>query len=191
MLNLPSILPVNSVVTAAAPTDFIPVEFDWTITPLNIPSSSASILARSTAITAPISFKTSAPVFSLASMNLAPGVYSISVQAVDASGTRSAKAQQTVTLSSTGLSTTRVHPNPWRSDRDSAFNVTIDNLPAASTVKIFTASGHLARSLTAAVDHVDWDLRNDSGDKVASGLYPYLIQTPSGEKKTGQLVIIK
>jgi len=38
---------------------------------------------------------------------------------------------------------------------------------------------------------VTWDLTNDSGDKVASGLYVYVIKTDNGQKKTGQVAVIK
>ena len=100
-------------------------------------------------------------------------------------------AAQSVALAGNELSGVRVHPNPWRSDRDSHRDLTIDHLATGSTVKLFTASGRLVRSLDAVGDTATWDLKNSAGDKVASGVYLYLIMAPSGEKKTGKVVVIK
>ena len=86
----------------------------------------------------------------------------------------------------------RVYPNPWRADRHSGNElVTIDGLPIGSTVKIFTVSGHWVKDLTVTVDKAPWDLKNNAGDKVASGIYLYLIKDSSGDMKKGQVVIIR
>jgi hypothetical protein len=85
----------------------------------------------------------------------------------------------------------QVYPNPWRSDKHSGQSVTFANLPSGSTVKIFTVSGHLARDLGTVNGSVAWDLTNDSGDKVASGIYIYLITDSQGDKARGKVAIIK
>jgi len=97
----------------------------------------------------------------------------------------------TVTPVSVDLSGIRVYPNPWRSDQDSNQPyITFDTLPAGSTIKIFTVSGHLVQTLTPSGTSITWPLTNSSGDKVASGVYVYLI-TNQGQKKTGQILVIK
>ncbi|MFA5975545.1 MAG: T9SS type A sorting domain-containing protein [Elusimicrobiota bacterium] len=88
------------------------------------------------------------------------------------------------------LSSARVYPNPWRSDRTAA-GITFDQMTLNSIVKIFTVSGHHIRSLEAPSGSVPWDLKNDSGDKVASGIYLYVITNNQGQKTKGKLVIIK
>jgi hypothetical protein len=85
----------------------------------------------------------------------------------------------------------RVYPNPWRSDKHAGKNVIFANLPLSSTVKIFTVSGHLARDLGTVNGSVAWDLTNDSGDKVASGVYIYLITDSQGDKVKGKVAVIK
>ena len=70
--------------------------------------------------------------------------------------------------------------------------MTFDHLPLGSTVKIFTVSGHWVTDvpLTSDPTVAKWLLTNDRGDKVASGIYLYLIK--AGEDKTrGKVVVIK
>jgi len=89
------------------------------------------------------------------------------------------------------LSAVQVYPNPWRSDKHAGKSVTFANLPTNTSVKIFTVSGHLAKDLGMANGSVTWDLTNDSGDKVASGVYLYLITDSQGDKARGKLAIIR
>jgi len=106
-------------------------------------------------------------------------------------------AQQDVSVVSSDVSKVRVFPNPWRADANAGQNITIDHLPAGSTIKIFTVSGHWVRTLTPSSppDTASWDLLNAKGDKVASGVYLYVVTASaaggSAEKATGKIVIIK
>jgi len=93
---------------------------------------------------------------------------------------------QTITI---GSNQVRVHPNPWRPISGAAF-ITFDELPADSTIKIFTVSAHWVRTLSAPAGSATWDLKNDSGDNVASGYYIYLVTNPQG-KSRGTLAIIR
>ena len=129
-----------------------------------------------------------------------PGYYQVTVYAMDASNNRSASASANVTLVLADLSQVRVYPNPWRSDKPAHLShpwVTFDNMPLGATVKIFTASGREVKKMTPAVNSVQWDLANESGDKVASGVYLYLITVGDtgyggdGQKLRGKLAIIK
>src|SRR6266478_2778172 len=49
-----------------------------------------------------------------------------------------------------GLSAIRVYPNPWRSDKPLPRRVTLDQLPTNATVKIFTVSGHLVKTVSVS-----------------------------------------
>ncbi len=70
--------------------------------------------------------------------------------------------------------------------------ITFNNLSGNSRVKIFTTSGHLAKDLGTVNGQVTWDLTNDSGDKVASGIYVYLITDSQGDKlRVSKLAIVK
>lgn len=91
----------------------------------------------------------------------------------------------------------RAYPNPWRSDRGYAQQITFDQLTGNTTIKIFTVSGRLIKTLgavataTSAPGTAVWDLTNDSGDKVASGIYIYLGTNDQGQQARGRVVVIK
>ena len=99
-------------------------------------------------------------------------------------------AQNTVQLAPNDLAAVRAMPNPWRSDRHSGSSITFDNLLAGATIKIFTISGHAVRTLTASGSSVAWDRTNESGERVASGVYLY-VTSYQGQSKSGKLAIIK
>jgi thermitase len=85
-----------------------------------------------------------------------------------------------------------VYPNPWRADRHgSAIPIVFSSLTAGSTVKLFTLSGYLVRTLTSTAGKASWDLKTDSGDAAASGLYIYSITDDQNNKSQGKLSIIR
>ena len=98
-----------------------------------------------------------------------------------------------------------VVPNPYRrsAEWDPAPNerrIHFINLPAGSTVRIYTAAGELLRTMTqnpgaapgGQTGELEWDLKNASGNVVVSGIYLYTVQPPDGRTpKKGHFVIIK
>ena len=91
-----------------------------------------------------------------------------------------------------------VYPNPLygfnvatsytNSPSDEPF-VTFSNLPDEITVRVYSLSGQLLRTLTQAdkssptSPFIRWDLQNESGLRVASGLYLAIVSSPKfGEK---------
>jgi kumamolisin len=82
------------------------------------------------------------------------------------------------------------YPNPWDTRKDAVRQVTIANVPSDATVKLFTLSGFWVKNLTPANGQAVWDLTNDSGARVASGLYFYTVKTPSASTQ-GEIAIIK
>ncbi|MCH7724707.1 MAG: T9SS type A sorting domain-containing protein, partial [Bacteroidetes bacterium] len=91
-----------------------------------------------------------------------------------------------------------VYPNPLygfnvatsydNSPSDEPF-VTFSNLPEEITVRVYSLSGQLLRTLTQAnktlptSPFLRWDLLNESGLRVASGLYLAIVSSPKyGEK---------
>jgi hypothetical protein len=85
----------------------------------------------------------------------------------------------------------QVYPNPWRSDKHSGNPITFDQLSGNTTIKIFTVSAHLVKTLTTSNASVTWDLTNDSGGTIASGIYVYLITDSQGDKVKGKVAVIK
>jgi hypothetical protein len=176
------------------------VSFVWSFQPdASNPYAAPAVFSH--ALTA-ASFKSSFKTNSLASYGLQVGSYVVSVYAQD--NTDPAKVSNTVTqkmvlmtMVETDLSAVRVYPNPWRQDKHATKPIVFDQLPLGATVKIFTVSGQLVRSLTPALDKATWDLKSDSSDAVASGLYIYLITVGdtgyggNAQKTRGKLAIIR
>ena len=119
------------------------------------------------------------------------GSYQISVVAKNLAGKASAPGQANTTFINSGLGSVRVYPNPWRSDQPAGHpNITFDGLPNNVTIKLFTTSGHWIKTLSGS-GSVTWDRTNDSGNKVASGVYWYLITDSAGNKTHGEVAVIK
>jgi len=97
-----------------------------------------------------------------------------------------------------------VVPNPYRvradwEPGDGTRILRFIRVPDKATVRIFTAAGELLRTLKAdqnqnpggVTGDVPWDLRNDRGRGVVSGIYLYQIETVDGRTVKGKFVIIK
>lgn len=110
------------------------------------------------------------------------------------------------TLAKNKMKNISVVPNPYvatakwerrtlyqsgRGDRKIDFT----NLPAECTIKIFTVSGALVKtlektpSITSGV--VSWDLISDDGMEVAYGLYVYHVKAPNVGEHIGKFAVIK
>lgn len=85
---------------------------------------------------------------------------------------------------SSNVELVRVVPNPYRAqeawDQPGGHEVHFINLPPRAKIRIYTVSG----DLVAEIDHNDtvrdfarWDLKNESGRDVASGIYMYRVET--------------
>lgn len=92
-----------------------------------------------------------------------------------------------------------VFPNPYygfnivEKNQFSRF-VTFNHLPAAATIRIFTLSGILVRTLEKnnASQFTTWDLLNEAGLPVASGVYIIYIDMPDLSKtKTLKLAVVR
>jgi hypothetical protein len=114
----------------------------------------------------------------------------VSLQVMTSEGELSEPLTFTINLIPDNFGSARAYPNPWRSDRHTIPLITFDRLPLGSTVKIFTVSGRFVKTLPVTVATATWDLTNDNGDRVASGIYLYLLEA-NGNTKTGQLTVVR
>jgi len=95
-----------------------------------------------------------------------------------------------------------VVPNPYESgnepwDAVGGPHVEFRNLPLHATIKIYTLGGDFVRNLEhgpgkygQSDSSTEWDLKNSSGRKIASGIYVYQVQTPSGEVVEGYFAVV-
>jgi hypothetical protein len=98
-------------------------------------------------------------------------------------------------------------PNPYieRSGYEDAFltnavqienfrRIDFVNVPAKCTIRILTVDG----DLVATIEHDDpnssraqWNLLSRNSRPIASGIYIFAVETPTGERKVGRFVVIK
>jgi hypothetical protein len=132
---------------------------------------------------------TSAPRATAASFSIGPGHYLLTITVIQGSQSQSASAR--ITLVGATLSDVRVYPNPWRQDKHAVRPITFAGLTTGTTIKIFTLSGRKITEIKTDGPTVDWPLTNDQGDKVASGVYLYVVTDTAGDKMKGKIGIIK
>jgi len=91
----------------------------------------------------------------------------------------------------------RVVPNPYRGeevwDPTGGGEVHFINLPPRSTIRIYTVSGDLVRTLhhnDAVRDFERWDLKSEAQRLVASGIYMYRVEAGSFSFQN-RLVVIR
>ncbi len=92
-----------------------------------------------------------------------------------------------------------VFPNPYlgglrTTTTEIVRKVTFNNLPHRATIRIFNLAGHMVRTLHK--DHpsqfLDWNLANEHGWQVASGIYICYVEMPDvGETKILKLSIVQ
>jgi flagellar hook assembly protein FlgD len=90
------------------------------------------------------------------------------------------------------LKSARPSPNPARvfiGDNEITFNNVTDDVK----IRIYSASGALVRDMhvEASGGTAAWDLKNENGEAVASGVYVCLLTNSAGEKKTIKVAVIR
>lgn len=92
-------------------------------------------------------------------------------------------------LNAGALDSLNVYPNPARAylgDTEIVFDNVTDG-----TVRIYNVRGTKVREFSfGGVAFTKWDLRNDEGDKVGSGVYLYEVES-GGQTKTGKVAVIR
>lgn len=65
------------------------------------------------------------------------------------------------------------------------------NLPEGSSLRIFSPSGELVRSLSQEGGEVIWRGENEAGYLVGSGVYLYVVKDPQGEVQVGKVALVR
>jgi hypothetical protein len=89
------------------------------------------------------------------------------------------------------LTESYAYPNPFKPGEGHT-NVTFTNLASDCTIKIFTLTGDAVRTIleTDGDGVATWDVKNEAGEDVASGLYLFVIKS-ADDLKRGKLVVIR
>ena len=89
----------------------------------------------------------------------------------------------------TDVEQSKFFPSPFRPKQ--GHNAMIVNAPDGSTIRIFDISGNLVKELHTVGSGVLWDVRNESGEDLASGIYVYLVTDPAGNKFKNRIMVIR
>ena len=97
--------------------------------------------------------------------------------------------------SESALDMINVVPNPYYGKSTYEINqldnrVKITNLPKNATISIYTVSGTLVRRMKkdTEISSIDWDLKNDYGIPIASGLYIIHVRTMIDGKEENKIL---
>jgi hypothetical protein len=104
-----------------------------------------------------------------------------------------------ITTSLVNLNDIKVVPNPyivrnnWEASGDYS-RIAFTHLPDQCTIRIYTLSGDLLRTLehtsTALDGNENWDLLTKNNQKIASGVYIFHVESPYGEK-IGKFAVVR
>ena len=115
------------------------------------------------------------PLDSLTCLNLNSKANNLIAEPVEPTGGIAANLERVVVV-----------PNPYRArapwDQAGSTEVHFINLPANSHIKIYTVAGDLIRELqhqSPVLDFEPWDLKNQNGSAVASGIYMFRVEAES------------
>ncbi|MGB2957581.1 MAG: hypothetical protein WBD30_01695 [Bacteroidota bacterium] len=105
---------------------------------------------------------------------------------------------QGVELATVQMGNINVFPNPYFGRNEAEQNqfnrfVTITHLPQVATIRVFTITGEIVRTLNHSDDSTfeRWDLRNENGLPVASGVYILYIEIPEAGNRILKLAVIQ
>ncbi len=87
-----------------------------------------------------------------------------------------------------------VYPNPYVEVKANYRRVNFIHLTFQARVRVYTLDGVLVweHEKNDASDRVRWEgVVNNTGEKLASGVYVYLITNDLGQRRTGKIAIIR
>ena len=90
------------------------------------------------------------------------------------------------------LNTAHVYPNPFKPSLGHT-SITFANLTSHTKIKIFSVSGELVyeEDKDTPTGELSWNVLNASQERIASGVYIYMITNNAGQTKKGKLAIIR
>ena len=84
------------------------------------------------------------------------------------------------------------YPNPCKAKLGHT-NITFGNLTSTIKLRVYKKTGELIldKDETTTGGNLVWDLKNNDGYPVASGVYVYIITNTEGQQSKGKLAILK
>jgi len=92
----------------------------------------------------------------------------------------------------TNLDNIVAYPNPLNYSTSNSKTVSFVGLTDDSIVRIYNVAGELVRELNTILNgKCIWDIKNNSGDLIASGVYIFIVTNSENDRKIGKIAIIK
>src|SRR5262249_40874872 len=127
------------------------VTYSWQFTPSNSPPAilgfEQSMAGMKSSVAGSATATTRVPQAQLSQFDIGTGRYELTVTV--SLGNQSQTASAALAVVASDLVNIRVYPNPWKAGKHTGPMI-FDNLPSGSTIKLFTASGHLIKTLNEA-----------------------------------------
>ena len=120
---------------------------------------------------------------SLGGVNMAGGDYSINVS-----------GNNTVSKLENDLDNAHCYPNPFKPNSGLGHvRITFSHLTSHIQLKVFDIAGELVYSTEAdtPTGELAWEVENNYGQRLASGVFIYIITDNNGHKKMGKLAVIR
>jgi len=120
--------------------------------------------------------------------------YHYRIRSRNLDGLETASADKTLTVGTVtppANPEVKAYPNPASFSNGSTMVFRFSG-NSGGEVKIFTISGDRVNTLTTASGSaINWDGKNDDGQRLASGIYIYKITSANGDKVTGKLAVTR
>jgi hypothetical protein len=136
--------------------------------------------------------------------NLEEGRHNLRLRVWDVANNSSEAYTEFIVVKSAELALNHVlnYPNPFTTNTDFYFEHNQPGMPLDVQIQVFTVSGKIVKTLettfqnsTARSTPINWDGRDEFGDKLGRGVYVYRVKVRSGDGKTAEkfekLVILK
>jgi len=80
------------------------------------------------------------------------------------------------------------YPNPYKASRHGSSGITFANTQAGDRIRIYTIAGEKVFDKAVISDDFKWDIVNDYGNRIASGIYIYYIES-QGKVYKGKIAL--
>jgi hypothetical protein len=123
--------------------------------------------------------------------DLIPGIeYHYRVISKDSSSNEKISIDCKFTTPSEDKIDAKVYPSPYDPSEGNSMRFSVDRTTGGE-VRIYTISGKLVKKLViqSGESEVNWDVLNEEGNSITTGLYIYSIIDAEGNRRTGKLAI--
>lgn len=115
--------------------------------------------------------------------------YQFRVMAESLSGVKTALSNEVATtITAETVESARAYPVPFRPG-EGVTRMTFDQLPEGTSIQIYSMRGGSVKTLISdATGKTEWDLKNDDGTLVSSGVYLVILKKDGGRKQMKVMV---